>query len=103
MAIIFTRTDKGLLDRAARILDDNGKALFVTHGPVWSATKEGVNAKVVFDRLQRDARDLRMLGKRLMKASPSTERKAAAPLIPESGGAMPEPISMGALTAEASS
>lgn len=66
MTLIFTNTDKGLLQRAARNLDEIGKGLLKTHGPVWSATKEGVKAKLVFDRLQRDSRDLRAMAKRII-------------------------------------
>lgn len=66
MSLVFTNTDKGLLQRAARNLDEIAKGLSKIHGPVWSATKEGVKAKLVFDRLQRDMRDLRAMGKRLV-------------------------------------
>lgn len=60
--MIFTGTDKALLDRTARMLDTQAKAT------AWEAItnlKSRRVAKLEFDRLCRDARDLRALGKRI--------------------------------------
>lgn len=70
MTAVFTRTDKALIDRAARLVLDQAKIEENLHGPVWAATAEGKDAKRRFDRLQRDARDLRALARRLEKAMP---------------------------------
>lgn len=98
MALKFTKTEKGLLERAARILDANGKELLKAHGPVWSATKAGVNAKLVFDRLQRDQRDLRAVAKRLFVQAqkdevpaPPTGASAPAPAVLVSDGSPEAP------------
>lgn len=60
----FTSIDKALLLRAARHLEERALNLEVSNSP-WGATPEGKIAKRVFDRLKRDARDLRSLAKRL--------------------------------------
>lgn len=60
--MIFTGTDKALLDRTARMLDAQAKAT------AWESItnlKSRRLAKLEFDRLSRDARDLRALGKRI--------------------------------------
>lgn len=66
--MIFTKTDKALIDRAARYLRGEAAKL-EKQFPVFSATKEGRRAKDEFDRMMRDERDLRMLAKRLQKDS----------------------------------
>lgn len=60
--MIFTGTDKSLLDRAARMLDVQAKAL---HWDLLVDLRLRRTAKLEFDRLTRDARDLRALGKRI--------------------------------------
>lgn len=69
--VVFTKTDKTLLDRAARALEAGAAALEKQHGPVWSATAEGKKAKLGYDRLQRDTRDLRALARRLEEGLPT--------------------------------
>jgi hypothetical protein len=66
--IVFTNTDKGLMMRAGRRLADQAKALETKFGFNWAATKESREAKLEFDRLMRDDRDLRILAKRIEKA-----------------------------------
>jgi len=62
---MFTLADKGLLDRAARQLLEEAAAIENLYGkPAWVG-EEARKEKLVFDRLQRDARDLRSLAKRL--------------------------------------
>lgn len=76
--MIFTGTDKALLDRTARMLDTQAKAT------AWEAItnlKSRRVAKLEFDRLCRDARDLRALGKRIATVAV----KAAPKLEPEQG------------------
>ena len=66
--MIFTKTDKTLLDRAARIIHDHAVVEESTHGqPTWAASELGKEAKKRYDRLLRDERDLRALAKRLEK------------------------------------
>lgn len=64
--MIFTKTDKSLIDRAARYLRGEAAKL-EKQFPVFSASKEGRRAKDEYDRMMRDERDLRMLAKRLLK------------------------------------
>jgi len=62
--VVFTGPDKALLDRTARMLDARAQALD------WERvldSKKRKDTKLEFDRLTRDARDLRALGVRLMK------------------------------------
>jgi len=62
---MFTLADKGLLDRAARLLLEHAQQIENAHGrPAWVG-EEARKQKLVFDRLQRDARDLRSLAKRM--------------------------------------
>lgn len=63
---MFTTIDKALLMRAARHLETRARNLEVSNLP-WGATPEGKVAKREYDRLKRDARDLRSLGQRLSK------------------------------------
>lgn len=79
MSAVFTRTDKALVDRAARHLKETAQELQRSEGPVWSATESGKKAKRVFDRLMRDERDLRMLARRLEKLAPAAVYPAAGP------------------------
>lgn len=60
--MIFTNSDKALLDRAARLFDAEAA------GIGWESvldSKKRKALKVAFDRATRDARDLRALGQRL--------------------------------------
>jgi hypothetical protein len=77
--MIFTKTDKTLVDRAARIVHDQAVIEEKMHGPVWSATAEGKDAKRRYDRLLRDERDLRMLARRLEKLVPAAAVPASEP------------------------
>lgn len=72
--VVFTGPDKALLDRAARSFDQQAVALN------WEAiedSKKRKAAKLEFDRLKRDAFDLRALGVRLKKAAKSLAASAA--------------------------
>jgi hypothetical protein len=63
---MFTLTDKVLLDRAARMINASAKALRLEHEEKgWASTEAGRKAKQEYDRLLRDERDLRALGKRM--------------------------------------
>ena len=64
MSYDFTLTDKALMLRAARLMVEVAQVEAASHGPVWSATPDGRVAKRRYDRLLRDARDLRALTKR---------------------------------------
>lgn len=67
----FSKMDKALLDRAARNLTAQAReielAVAVPMG--WGASKESKVGKLGYDRLLRDARDLRALAKRSMPAN----------------------------------
>ena len=69
--VVFTKTDKTLLDRAARHLHETAVELQRSEGPVWSATESGKSAKKIYDRLLRDERDLRQLARRLEELPPT--------------------------------
>lgn len=63
---MFTLTDKTLLDRAARMINGQARGLRVLHeANGWASTEAGRKAKQEYDRLLRDERDMRSLGKRL--------------------------------------
>jgi len=70
----FTNQDKVLLDRNARAGEIEAHKLLVTYGSNWQASKEAKRAKLEFDRLERDARDTRLLAKR-MEAEEKQRRK----------------------------
>jgi len=82
---MFTLTDKTLLDRAARMLNGAAKELreqYEAEG--WAKTEAGRKAKQEYDRLLRDERDMRSLGKRLclhfnVKAAPRTPATTGNP------------------------
>lgn len=62
----FTLTDKVLIDRAARLVNGQAKQLRLAHEQGgWATDDESRKAKLEYDRLLRDERDLRALGKRL--------------------------------------
>lgn len=73
---MFTLTDKALLDRAARMINGAAKELRAQYeASGWASTEAGRKAKQEYDRLLRDERDMRSLGKRLclhfdVKAAP---------------------------------
>jgi hypothetical protein len=83
---MFTLTDKALLDRAARMINGSAKELRVEYeGSGWATTEAGRKAKQEYDRLLRDERDMRSLGKRLcthfdVKAAPRGMEAASAVL-----------------------
>jgi hypothetical protein len=87
----FTLTDKALLDRAARMINGEAKALRLEFEAVgWAVTEAGRKAKQEYDRLLRDERDLRALGKRLsahfdVKAAPRVAKPAQDVDDPEGG------------------
>lgn len=86
MSAVFTRTDKALIDRAARHLKDTARELQRSTGPVWSATEGGKKAKRVYDRLMRDERDLRMLARRLEKIPATAAYPVGNPTVPLTTG-----------------
>lgn len=74
---IFTNTDKSLLMRAARLLLEQAKTLEKSYGLNWAADPEHRAAKLEFDRLHRDARDLRALAHRYESVTgPLTKKRA---------------------------
>lgn len=87
---MFTLTDKVLIDRAARLIKEQAQVMLRSECPPsgWGATEESRKAKLVYDRLVRDERDLRMLGKRLCahfdvhaeRSKPTTATEALANL-----------------------
>lgn len=79
--MIFTGSDKALLDRAARMMDREAKRL------AWDVLPPGAGrktAKLEFDRLTRDARDLRALGKRHAPAAALRVKKEKPAPVPPS-------------------
>ena len=86
MSYEFTLTDKTLMLRAARFLNAEAAVLEASHGPVWVATQEGIVAKKQFDRLLRDARDMKTLVRRLEALHPPV----AAPKVPAGGHIPPD-------------
>lgn len=81
---MFTLTDKVLIDRAARLINEQAKALRNSYGQLgWSTDETSRKQKLVYDRLLRDERDLRALAKRLavhfnVKAAPRAPSPSAA-------------------------
>ncbi len=65
---MFTKTDKALLDRTARHLQAKMKMLYTMHGAhSWGSSADSKKANSEYDRIARDERDLRALGKRLLR------------------------------------
>ncbi len=60
---MFTMTDKALLDRAALRTTKAANVIKSVH-PIWGASKDSKTAKREYDRLMRDAHDMRALAKR---------------------------------------
>jgi len=95
---MFYLTDKSLLDRVARLTNDAATALRERHEAAgWPATKESRAAKLEYDRLLRDVRDLRLLGRRMsahfgVKPAAKVVKVAALRPLAEGGGyALPTP------------
>ena len=87
--VVFTGPDKALLDRAARAFDVAAVALR------WediADPKKRKAAKLEFDRLKRDAFDLRALGVRLKRAAKviasdlASQAAKTPPLVGQIGG-----------------
>ena len=76
----FTNLDKALLDRCARGLRKDAVGLLTMHSANWQASKESRRAKLEYDRLERDARDLCMLATRMM--GEEKQRRSAQQVIP---------------------
>lgn len=77
---MFTKTDKSLLDRAARRITLSANAIQATN-PVWGATENSKKAKLEYDRLMRDARDLRMMAKRMVPSKPKNAQQPELGLV----------------------
>lgn len=70
--LVFTKTDKTLLDRAARIIHNQAVVEENSYkGAGWASSENGKEAKKRYDRLLRDERDLRELAKRLEREAPT--------------------------------
>ncbi len=81
--LVFTGPDKALLDRAARMMEASAKALR------WEAiedSKKRKTAKLEYDRLLRDAHDLRSLGVRLKSVAKRVAAEAASNAAKVPGG-----------------
>lgn len=76
----FTSTDRALLQRCARNLEGEAAALNASYAIPngWGASAEGREAKREYDRLLRDARDLRALAKRPEAGNIQTQIPTAA-------------------------
>lgn len=73
--LVFTGPDKSLLDRSARMLEVRAKAL------AWESiedSKKRKQAKLEYDRLKRDAHDLREMALRLKKVAKAVAANMAA-------------------------
>lgn len=82
---MFTNTDKALLNRAARHLKAEATKLEKTYGQnSWGADKQCRKAKLEYDRLTRDARDLDAVATRLVKFSKANP--VQQPLVPPTNG-----------------
>lgn len=83
---MFTLTDKTLIDRAARLLREQASLLHdAQNGLPWGTNEAGQKAKLQFDRLMRDERDLRSLAKRLTThfgVKPAARKTAETTLEP---------------------
>ena len=78
----FTNLDKALCDRLARRLRTQANMLLTIYGSNWQASKDSREAKLEFDRLERDARDAGLLAKRMV-GEEKQRRMAAAALAPK--------------------
>ncbi len=75
----YSKTDKALVERAARHLTDLAQAERLKHGADWTANPEAKAAKLRYDRLRRDEMELRDLGKRFVADEPNVPVLQAAP------------------------
>ena len=80
IGLVFTGPDKSLLDRSARAAEAQAKLLG------WEALTGTARkkAKLEYDRLMRDAHDLRLMGVRLTKVARALRtpvEKPAAPVL----------------------
>lgn len=76
---MFAKTDKALMDRTALRLTKAAGAIQSVH-PVWGATPDSKKAKLEYDRLMRDARDMRSLAKRMVPPKPKAAPQPELPL-----------------------
>ena len=78
MGIIFSGLDKSLLQRAARLLEQQAAGIqkSKTEAGSWAGARA---SKREFDALMRDARDLRSVVKRLAAPAKTTPSKTAQP------------------------
>lgn len=74
----FTNLDKALCDRLARRLRTQANMLLTIYGSNWQASKDSREAKLEFDRLERDARDAGLLAKRMVGEEKQRRMSAAA-------------------------
>ena len=79
----FTNLDKALCDRLARRLRAQANMLLTLHGSNWQASKDSREAKLEFDRLERDARDAGLLAKRMVGEEKQRRLAAAANVDPQ--------------------
>ncbi len=80
--MIFTTTNKALMQRAARNMTEQAGILKNSYGQNWAASKEAKVAKRQYDRLLRDARDLRELAAALEKDAQRRAAENAAKVVP---------------------
>lgn len=78
IGVVFTGPDKALLDRSARAAEAQAK-LLGWEALTGSARKK---AKLEYDRLMRDAHDLRLMGARLTKVAKVLRTPAEKPAAP---------------------
>lgn len=78
IGVVFTGPDKSLLDRSARAAEAQAKLLG------WEALtgQARKKAKLEYDRLMRDAHDLRLMGVRLTKVAKALRTPAEKPSAP---------------------
>jgi len=78
IGVVFTGPDKALLDRSARAAEAQAKLLG------WEALTGTARkkAKLEYDRLMRDAHDLRLMGVRLTKVARALRTPAEKPAAP---------------------
>lgn len=93
MSITFTKTDKALIDRTARYLNQSSATLLKQWGENWAASKQSRAAKAEYDRLQRDERDLRHLAVKWKGWAEQAKDRAAAVVPPSQKVASVEVIS----------
>ncbi len=80
---MFTMTDKSLLDRAALRTTVAANCIKSCH-PIWGATADSKKAKREYDRLMRDAHDMRALAKRMVPPKPKAVVQPELPMTARS-------------------